>query len=97
MVNIVSLRGNLSQVNFIDMENMFELLEQPKDIEDAPDATTLAVSYLLCKSGLQIIHNHFRRNFSKPCGFREIRRDSITHILYIVRYIFPGIGRQNSL
>ena len=34
------------QNNFVDMENMFELLEQPKDIEDKPDATPIDVRFM---------------------------------------------------
>ncbi|KAL5261169.1 hypothetical protein ACHWQZ_G007019 [Mnemiopsis leidyi] len=32
------------QNNFIDMENMFELLEQPKDVEDKPEAPEINVT-----------------------------------------------------
>ena len=35
------------QNNFIDMENMFELLDQPKDVTDQPDAPEINVNEIL--------------------------------------------------
>lgn len=40
------------QNNFIDMENMFELLDQPKDVADKPDAPEINVSYSIFRIGL---------------------------------------------